>query len=898
MQPITLSDFSGAAGSLSELVDLIKKAVESWNDTCGILLTYTSSTSSADIVIGTTNLGGPGGTVGVGGFQSASTSSNHWFITDGFVQLDKNEGGANWSSSDVHSTVAHEIGHAIGFSHTGPDSTVNALMEPFLNSNLGPAPDDRWYSQFLYGVAPAKLSGNASQSDQVTLSIGRATPIQLGTDSDDNFQGDSMVAPPTGHGPGTGTGVLEHDSISKYIVERTGPNDSSFAVLDSNVQGPGTNNADGDLSHAQNAFNFVDNGAFVNGAVYKYRVKAVFASAGNDSLYSDEVSVTVTVTIPPPVVTNLAPNSGIRGTNNLDVVITGSNFHTGGNNVTFSGSGISVDGVVRNSATQLTATIDIAAGATLGARNVTVTNLDDGGAALVANGFTVEAPAPSITSINPSLVLQGFAGDVVIMGSNFHNEGGTPAVTLSGTGVSSTGVTFNSSSQLTVGVSVTAGATLGFRNVTVTNPDAKNDVETNGFRVHALPVAIFTGNLESGQTGILAGEDVDFSALASNDPDGGAIANFAWNFGDGATSPSDLTGIPSHTYAAPGAYTVTLVVTDDEGVDSFQAQMTVLVSGGADDGDLHASTGSFSVRFNKTNADAFMLRGLFSPANLPTNLTGLHFLLELNGVDQPTGALDSRGAFASATGVLPGVRYALSARAKSYSISLRSANLLATLDPDNVTSSTLTQTVAVRLRITNAAETVSYVDAAGQFQFSVRSTQGLSSSGRFSASKNPAYGGFFVAPRVSARENPASKGGGFILSASGNILPAGGGELAINDGGSNQDVRLIFGTMPAPIDVPSSTIPLSGTPPRITYRLNTRDVNAPPELASLMFTGSNKGFRVSTRPIQGTGIPLVGSGLLTHLLDITIVIQSPDGPITFQTSYLLAKTGDTSTSWR
>jgi chitodextrinase len=59
-----------------------------------------------------------------------------------------------------------------------------------------------------------------------------------------------------------------------------------------------------------------------------------------------------------------------------------------------------------------------------------------------------------------------------------------------------------------------------------------------------------------------------FNAAASNDSDG-AIASYAWDFGDGHT---DTTTEPtaSHTYAQHGDYNVTLTVTDDEGCsDAF-----------------------------------------------------------------------------------------------------------------------------------------------------------------------------------------------------------------------------------------------------------------------------------------------------------------------------------------
>lgn len=59
------------------------------------------------------------------------------------------------------------------------------------------------------------------------------------------------------------------------------------------------------------------------------------------------------------------------------------------------------------------------------------------------------------------------------------------------------------------------------------------------------------------------GAPVVFDALGSTDPDG-QIARYDWSFGDGQMAPNGGP-TPSHTYNAPGAYPVTLTITDNEG---------------------------------------------------------------------------------------------------------------------------------------------------------------------------------------------------------------------------------------------------------------------------------------------------------------------------------------------
>ncbi|MFF2371801.1 PKD domain-containing protein [Agromyces sp. NPDC058110] len=65
-----------------------------------------------------------------------------------------------------------------------------------------------------------------------------------------------------------------------------------------------------------------------------------------------------------------------------------------------------------------------------------------------------------------------------------------------------------------------------------------------------------------------------FDASASGDADG-TIASFAWDFGDGQTGSG---ANPTHEYAAPGSYLVTLTVTDDDGATGTASHSVVAVN--------------------------------------------------------------------------------------------------------------------------------------------------------------------------------------------------------------------------------------------------------------------------------------------------------------------------------
>jgi hypothetical protein len=99
----------------------------------------------------------------------------------------------------------------------------------------------------------------------------------------------------------------------------------------------------------------------------------------------------------------------------------------------------------------------------------------------------------------------------------------------------------------------------------------------------------------------------------STDTPPGIVTGWSWNFGDGGTSTQRN---PSHTYAAAGAYVVTLTVTDNDGLSSVvPAQQTVSLGGlGVPFGPMN---GWESTSSPKPNTSVFTyITGADSPSSL------------------------------------------------------------------------------------------------------------------------------------------------------------------------------------------------------------------------------------------------------------------------------------------
>jgi uncharacterized repeat protein (TIGR01451 family) len=111
------------------------------------------------------------------------------------------------------------------------------------------------------------------------------------------------------------------------------------------------------------------------GAAWAIKATAGATGAGAATLSGAERNGGILLALKPisPTVTSTSPNGALQGTTNLIVTINGTNFVNGAN-ASFSSTGITVNSTNFVNSTQLTANITIAASATIGTSNVTVTN--------------------------------------------------------------------------------------------------------------------------------------------------------------------------------------------------------------------------------------------------------------------------------------------------------------------------------------------------------------------------------------------------------------------------------------------------------------------------------------------------------------------------------------------
>ncbi|MCD6522371.1 MAG: PKD domain-containing protein, partial [Candidatus Diapherotrites archaeon] len=111
-------------------------------------------------------------------------------------------------------------------------------------------------------------------------------------------------------------------------------------------------------------------------------------------------------------------------------------------------------------------------------------------------------------------------------------------------------------------------ATVDYNDVYQEENETNNNA-TLQIRVNAPPVADAGSDMTC-----YTGNNCDFDG--TNSTDDSAIVTYYWDFGDGTNATGNIT---THVYTTPGTYTVTLTVTDDDGIsDSDSINVTVVTN--------------------------------------------------------------------------------------------------------------------------------------------------------------------------------------------------------------------------------------------------------------------------------------------------------------------------------
>jgi photosystem II stability/assembly factor-like uncharacterized protein len=245
-----------------------------------------------------------------------------------------------------------------------------------------------------------------------------------------------------------------------------------------------------------------------------YRGVTVTLSGGGSVTLADVFKVEY----PTPVVTSVSPGEVSRKAT-VRLTVRGDHFEAGA--VADFGAGVGASATQWVSASELTVDVTVSEGAAVGARALVLTN-PNGLSATLADALTVRLAAPTVTSVGPAQSNQGATLGLTVLGTDFASG----AAVSFGDGVTVNSVSFVSSSQLSVNVTVSPVAGLGYRTVTVTNGDGQSGSMTNGFRVmgpspqvlsvqpdtgdrgESLSVDVNGVNFQSGATVILGGTGV------------------------------------------------------------------------------------------------------------------------------------------------------------------------------------------------------------------------------------------------------------------------------------------------------------------------------------------------------------------------------------------------------
>ena len=281
----------------------------------------------------------------------------------------------------------------------------------------------------------------------------------------------------------------------------------------------------------------------------------------------------LTITASSASIVSVTPNSAQANTLGTQISIVGSGTHfTQGTPTVNLGPGVNPTQVQVISDTSLTVTVNISPVAPVQTNTVTVTT--GGEQASLANGFTVTAASPFVTSVSPISAPQGATVSVTVNGQSTHFAAGVTSANF-GSGVTVTSIVVTSATSATVNLSIDPAATIGVRTVTMTT-NSEVAVGNGLFTVLAgVPEVV---SVTPNTIGVGATQTVTIAGAFTNFQSGVSQVTFSGSgITTGAVTVTSSTSlqvpVTVATGATPGARTVT--VTTNTQVASLVGGLTV-----------------------------------------------------------------------------------------------------------------------------------------------------------------------------------------------------------------------------------------------------------------------------------------------------------------------------------
>lgn len=417
----------------------------------------------------------------------------------------------------------------------------------------------------------------------------------------------------------------------------------------------------------------------------------------------------------------------------------------------------------------------------------------------------------------------------------------------------------NLTDSYTYTIDDTSGATSNIATVSITiNP------------VNDKPVA---GILGSAPFYIEENELLPFDGTGADAEDGTNVT-YAWDWDDG--SPDGSVQNPSHAWDEPGVYTVSLIVSDQDGLDSEPVTVQVIVTPKAGERDLFLKRGKFMVNWKAHNdgvdKDSLSVQGWLNPAGCSANLSGATFEVSVNGVLLGAVPLASNGKGSTAT-----AKASLKAKTGVFSYSIKDADLRTAIGLANVTEAGDVE-LAVEINVQNAGLYTDTFTAHAHFAYTT--TQDVFSKGNFNFKTAESADGYFFAAKTVVAEDKTGKHkvsvkGYFDAPGGADVTPAG-------------DVTLTIGTQT--IAIPEGSFTDVGG-------VISLPNGAHPDLAKFALDTNKEMFTILTNALPGTGVPPAGNPATAHDLLVRIEIPTAGDPVVFETTVEILRSSPTSKKW-